>query len=105
MRNIDDLVRLIKKTAVDAVNAMDPVAIRYGEVISTNPLQVRIDQKFILGEAQLKLTRNVIDYETQMSVSGGAIQTYKVHNALKKDEKVLLLRMQGGQQYIVVDRV
>ena len=105
LRNIDDLVRLIKKTAIDAVNAMDPVSIRYGEVISDNPLQIHIDQKLVLGTAHLKLTRNVTDYETKMSVNGGTPQTYKVFNALKKGEKVKLVRMQGGQQYIVVDRV
>lgn len=27
------------------------------------------------------------------------------HYALKKDEKVILLRMQGGQKYLVLDRV
>lgn len=105
LRNINDLVKLIKKAAVEAVDASDPTTIRYGEVISTNPLQIRIDQKLILGTAQLKLTRNVTDYETEMSVNDGAKQIYKVFNALKKGEKVLLIRMQGGQQYIVVDRV
>lgn len=104
MRNVNDLVVLIKKAAIEAVNASDPTAIRYGEVISTNPLQIRIDQKLILGTPQLKLTRNVTDYETQMSVNG-VTQTYKVFNALKQGEKVLLIRMQGGQQYIVMDRV
>lgn len=105
LRNVNDLVKLIKKAAIDAVNASDPTAIRYGEVISANPLQIRIDQKLILGLAQLKLTRNVTDFETEMSVNGGTKQTYKVYNALKQGEKVLLIRMQGGQQYIVVDRV
>lgn len=105
LRNINDLVKLIKKAAVEAVNASDPTTIRYGEVISTNPLQIRIDQKLILGTAQLKLTRNVTDYETEMNVNGGAKQTFKVFNALKVGEKVLLIRMQGGQTYIVVDRV
>ena len=87
MLNITDLVRLIKKTAIDAVNATDPVAIRYGEVISINPLQIRIDQKLVLGKEQLKLTKTVVD------------------KPLIKDEKLLIIRMQGGQQYIVVDRV
>lgn len=105
LRNINDLVKLIKKAAVEAVNASDPTTIRYGEVISANPLQIRIDQKLILGTAQLKLTRNVTDYETEMIVNGGTKQTYKVFNALKTGEKVLLIRMQGGQTYIVVDRV
>lgn len=37
---------------------------------------------------------------------GGKPTRHKVtiYNALKKDEKVLLLRMQGGQQYVVLNR-
>lgn len=126
LRNINDLVKLIKKAAIEAVNASDPTAIRYGEVINENPLQIRIDQKLILGEAQLKLTRNVTDFEVDMtmnheteSASGGSgysefaphkheykgRKKFLVHNSLKNGEKVLLIRMQGGQQYIVVDRV
>ena len=32
-------------------------------------------------------------------------KTMTLHNALKKGEKVALLRTQGGQQYVVIDRV
>ena len=28
-----------------------------------------------------------------------------IHNALEKGEEVVLLRMQGGQKYIVLDRI
>lgn len=32
-------------------------------------------------------------------------KTFKVHNGLKSGEKVILLRVQGGNQYVVLDRV
>ena len=32
-------------------------------------------------------------------------KTFTVHLALEKDEKVILIKMQGGQRYLVLDRV
>ncbi|MEG6615397.1 DUF2577 domain-containing protein [Peptococcaceae bacterium 1198_IL3148] len=120
MRDANTLVRLIKQTALDAVNASNPTMIRFGNVISTSPLKIQIDQKLILSEVHLVLTRNVTDFELQMTVdhtteveSGPenhkhdykGRKNFKVHNALKVGEKVILLRVQGGKQYVVVDRV
>lgn len=101
----EDLLVLIKETALAAVNAKDLLEVRYGTVSSENPLKITVDAMKPLGIAHLELTRNVTDYEVEMSVNGGAKQLYKVFNGLKKDEKVLLLRKQGGGKYIVVDRV
>lgn len=105
MRSINDLLVLIKQTSLDAIRANNPLEVRYGTVINENPLKIQVDQKLILSDAHLKLTRNVTDYETEMSTDGGAKQMYKVFNALKQDEKVVLLRIQGGMPFLVVDRV
>ena len=32
-------------------------------------------------------------------------KTFKVHNALKAGEKVLLIRVQQGKKFVVIDRV
>ena len=74
----------------------------------------------------LILTRNVTDFEVDMTVnhstedkgggSGAAAyeaykhayvgkKTFKVHNALKAGEKVLLIRVQQGKKFVVIDRV
>lgn len=81
------LLGLIKKAAVEAVETTNPTEIRYGKVISVNPLQISVEDKMTFTEMQLVLTRNVKD------------------NVLQVDEKVLLLREQGGQKYIVLDRL
>lgn len=132
--DINELVRLVKQAAVDAVRADAPMAVCYGTVLSPAPLKIQVDQKKILGEAQLILTDNVRDFNVVLSTiegegksegphytedeSGGSgypafaahkhryqgRKKWRVHNALKKDEKVILLRCDGGQKYVVLDR-
>lgn len=132
--DINELVRLIKQAAVDAVRADAPMAICYGNVTSTAPLKIQVDQKKILGEAQLILTGNVRDFNVVLSTieeegksegphyteneSGGGgyaefaahrhkfqgRKKWRVHNALEVGEKVILLRCDGGQKYVVLDR-
>jgi len=130
------LVNIIKQAGLEATKADKPVNVCYGKVTSISPLRILVDQKITLGSAQLTLTRNVTDYDVEITLDewetekseeqesseatnetesseGTQPHTHKlkgkkkmkVHNALKKDEKVLLLRVQGGQKYIVIDRV
>ncbi|KOP78749.1 phage portal protein [Lysinibacillus sp. FJAT-14745] len=101
---MSDILKLIKRIAIDAVNSQKLSNIVYGTVISISPLKVQIDQKLILEEVHLKLTRAVQDYEVEMSVSNGAKQIYKIYNGLVQDDKVTMIRAQGGQQYIIIDK-
>ena len=133
--DINELVRLVKQAAVEAVRADAPMAVCYGTVLSTAPLKIQVDQKKILGTAQLILTDTVRDYNVEMSTiedtgkglgphytedeSGGSgdaafaahehkyqgRKKWRVHNALKAGEKVILLRCDGGQKYVVLDKI
>lgn len=105
LANIEKFISLIKQHALAAVSASNPLEVRYGTVISANPLKVQVDQKMILELAHLELTRNVKDYQTEISINGGTKQPCTIYNALKNGEKVMLLRKQGGGKYIVLDRV
>lgn len=120
------LIKAVKKAALDAVQAQKPMAHCLGEVISINPLKISIDQKMTLTTAQLMLTNAVRDFAVDMTVShnteytsggsgDGAFASHRhayagrkkftVHLGLKVGEKVLLLRCDGGQKFIVLDRV
>lgn len=166
MLDSNDLLNLIKKAASEAVDASKPAAILYGKVLNTSPLEINVEQKMILHKAQLVLTRNVSDYETEVTVDWStenkvmdanhshstsgeitvnstatispnpdnesvtitnqvndgktvdnedinlthnhAIKGRKkiiIHNGLKVNDEVLLIRMQGGQKYIILDKV
>ena len=132
--DINALVKAVKQAAVEAVRADAPMAVCYGTVLSPSPLKIQVDQKKILGEAQLILTDSVRDYNVEMSTISGTGKSlgphytekesggggyaefashrhkyqgrkkWRVHNALKAGEKVILLRCDGGQKYIVLDR-
>ena len=103
LRNMDDILKMFKRAAKEAIEASDPTAIQFGEVISIAPLKIIVEQKKLLTIAQLVLTRNVKDYEVEMTVDQ-VKKKYTVHNNLKLDDRVMLVKMQGGQKYIVLDK-
>lgn len=143
-----ELVKIIKKAAVEAMEASKPVNVCFGIVESANPLKIRVEQKMVLGKSQLVLCRNVTDYTTNITInwqtedysqpgtqgsqgetesggspehthifqtqgSGGTSHAHTVsgkkeiilHNALAVGDEVILIRQQGGQKYIVLDRI
>jgi hypothetical protein len=140
---MNDITKLIKRAALEAIKESDPMAIMVGTVLSIAPLQVNVEQRLTLGAAQLLLTNNVVDHDvsvtmdwstedithnhgysgvtgtsdlhthsysgaTQDNTHGHAVtgtKIIKVHNALKAGDMVMLLRMQGGQKYLVIDKV
>ena len=67
--DVNELVEALKKAALDAVESTKPVYAYFGEVISVSPLKINVEQKMILGEAQLILSRNVTDYKTSITVN------------------------------------
>ena len=113
------LLSTFKQAANEANNATQPVTICFGVVTSEAPLTITIDQKLILA-------RNVTDYNTDETVdhltenrAGGSgdpafeshnhnykgRKTFLIHHKLLVGDKVLMLREQGGQRYVVLDRV
>lgn len=69
MYDVNDLLKIIKQAAVNAVDASKPVNIVFGVVISTSPLQIQIEQKLILEKEQLVLSRNVTNFNTTMTIN------------------------------------
>lgn len=104
VRNMNDIVSAIRKIVLDAVAAQKPTNTLYGTVISESPLKIQIDQKLILEDDHLKLTRAVQDYEAEISINGGTKQPCTVYNALKKGDSVTMIMAHGGQQFIVIDK-
>lgn len=114
-----DLVRLIKQAAAEAVAAQKPADIRYGTVAGVEPLEILLEQRLMLGAAQLVLPLEMTDHELEMEAelvtgdAGGDAHTHtlsgrmkiRLMNGLKAGEHVLLLRVPGGQKYIVMGRV
>jgi len=99
-----DILQTFKKIALDAIKSQKLTDVVHGTVISTSPLQVQVDQKLILSEAHLQLTRAVKEHEVEMSIENGAKQIYKVYNGLKQGDKVTMIRAHGGQRFLIIDK-
>lgn len=85
--DVNELTKAIKKAAMDAVDASKPCNVFFGKVTSASPLKINVEQKMTLGEKQLVLTKTAKDAP------------------LNENDEVVLLRQQGGQKFIVIDRL
>lgn len=79
-------VEVVKKAAVEAVEAGKPVHLLFGTVISVSPLKIQVDQKSIYTEKMLILTRNVTDYSFEMTVNHQTeLETAHTHSYFDSD--------------------
>lgn len=90
------MIDLIKREALKAVNATNPVNFSIGTVSSVNPLKITVHQKLTLIKEFLIVTERVTRYEENSIV---------IRTGLSVGDKVVLARVQGGNQYIVLDKV
>lgn len=82
MSDVNDLLKLIKKAALEAVLAANPVSVCRGNVKSVSPLSIQIDQKITLSGSQLEKCKEI--------------------GEIKESDTVILLREQGGQKYVIL---
>lgn len=112
------LIDVIKKAGVGAVNADNPVNFIFGTVSQEKPLEIEIHEKLKLTKEFLVLTERVTRYEVDLehdhTNSGGVttkalkdklLKETPIRTGLKKGDKVVLARVQGGQQFVVLDKV
>ncbi len=109
-----DLVESMKKAAMGAYEASSPTALMFGKVISTSPLQINVEQRLTLTEKQLVLTRTVKGFSLGISgrtgSGGNPAHSHSIggstnQTSLNVGDSVLLCRMSGGQQFVVLDWV
>lgn len=109
MADANAFIETMKRAALEAHEASRPVNVCFGEVISVSPLKIKVEQKLLLGEKQLVMTRNVTDYVTIVSENNtdGKINEKQitVHNGLCTGDLVIIVRQQEGQKFIVIDRI
>lgn len=86
MSNISDLISSFKKISLETFEASKPVNLVYGNVISTSPLEILVEQKLTLKSNQL------------ICVDFG-------ENPIQNGDLLVLLRQQGGQKYLILNRV
>lgn len=83
-----NLTDTIKKIALDAAQSSKPFAkLALGVVTGTAPLEIAIDQKITLSSDFLMLTKSA----AQANLVNG--------------DKVAMIQEQGGQRFLVLDKV
>ncbi len=121
-----DMVRIseiIKKMALDAVESRKPLELFTGTVLSTKPLLVKVDNNLELTEKQLMIPESLTDRYVDMELEelefedayingqGSNIKMNKilskvyVKNGLRENDKILMLRIEQGQKFLVLERV
>ena len=127
------LTGLIKKAATDAYNQGQPIGVLFGTVASINPLTIQTNiNTHPLQQHELILTNAVRDYTTKftfdnpnikqvfttwdmdeqnestqskISFKGQTEHEITIYNALEVGEGVILLRLTGGQKFLLLDRI
>lgn len=128
MPDMTEFLKQMQEVVKNTNEAGQPADYVFGTVTKASPLQIQVSQKIVLTDAQLALTRNVTDYEVNVSITGWKTQVKSggtnaeafashnhdieisgqkmtIHNALKVGDKVVMMKQKGGQQYLVIDRV
>jgi hypothetical protein len=82
---MQNLLTLIKRAAVDAFNASNPLAIFTGTVESLNPLRVKVDDRLVLNNPHLVMSQKTAEIEEGSSV--------------------MVMRVQGGSKFVILDKV
>ena len=114
-----DLLQVIKRAALDAVHASSPMEVRFGTVVELEPLTVETERRMRLWEDILIVPESLKRYEIDVShlhntncgADGASASTdfalsepLVIREGLQLGDKVILLRVQGGEKYLVVDK-
>lgn len=129
MSSTNQLIDIIKTICNNTANARIDVAVMFGVIKKEKPLEIEVEQRLLLDEDFLVLTSRVTENKINLdhkhkykdtSDSGEAekesecakpedaklnIKEIIVNHGLKVNDKVLLLRVQGGNKYVVIDKV
>lgn len=100
---MSELAGVIQQMIQNTVSAMKPADMATGTVVCAAPLSVRISASMPpLPAAALVLTDTV--RERTVPVQGGD-GTVTVREGLRAGDKVLMLRVQGGNRYIILSKL
>ena len=84
--NEHDFINTIKQVAIEAVKSTRPQETLFATITSLNPLEMKVENGQIVDEDYL-------------------VPTQAAKNGLEQGEKVAVLRIQGGQRFLILDKV
>lgn len=104
MSSMEGLAERIAALAARVVESADSVDFMFGEVLTSEPLVVQVEQNLLLPAEVLVLTDPVIAaVEVREDVEGDEV-VYRVVSKLCRGDRVLLAKVKGGEAYVVLSR-
>lgn len=101
---MSELTGVLQQLTQEVIKGMRLTDMAVGTVVSSSPLAVQTDSSMPpIPETALSLTDAVI--ARTVKVQGGAGGTVTIHEGLKTGDKVLMLRVKNGQNYIVLSKI
>lgn len=107
------MLDLIKQASINAINASNPLAIEFGTVTDAENITIRINQKKILPKEFFVVPESLTRYEVSLKSSNAIDQssidteldTLVIREGLKIGDTVVLLKIESGARYLILDKV
>jgi len=107
------MLDIIKQASMNAFNASNPLDIEFGTVVDNVNLTIRINQKrilskefFIVPQRLTRYVKNLIHTHTcPHGTTSEALFKLVIREGLLKDDNVILLKIEGGARYIILDKI
>lgn len=95
--SLNDKVKKITENYLSSLKLTDTL---FATVTRINPLEVNVDQRYPLEEDFLVVPEHLKEYK--LTIEG---TEYTIRRGLEIGDKVILLRQQGGLNFIVLGRL
>ena len=135
MSDMSDFLGVMQGVAGNVQKNSELVNLVFGKVETIKPLTIRVDAQTLLIEKELILTHLVRDYEVDIEVSHQTVnddilntlhnhpgvpdnsfdshhyhayqgrKKIKIYQGLQIGEGVLMIKEQGGQRHVIIDRL
>ena len=101
---MSDLLGVLQQIMQENQQAMKPTELAFGTIVSVGPLSILVDNTTEpKPEPELILTDSVVARSAK--IQGGSGGTVVINPGLAAGDRVVMLRVQRGQQYIVLSKV
>lgn len=107
------MLDIIKQASINAVNASNPLDIEFGTVTDAENITIKINQKRILSKEFFVVPESLTRYEVSLKNSNvtkeisvdSEGEKLIIREGLKIGDTVILLKIESGARYLILDKV
>lgn len=94
------ILSVVKLATEEYLNTRQLTDLRIGTIVDTNPIKIKISNQLTIPSSAIIVPQHLTDYKVK--TNNGDLTIF---NSLKVNDKVALLKKQGGQSYFILDRI